>query len=36
MGGDFGVILGRQFLWQMRLLYDGPSGSVTMQRVSPN
>ena len=36
MGGDFGVILGRHFLWQMRMLYDGPSGSVTMQRVSPN
>ena len=36
LGGEFGVILGRQFLLQMRMLYDGPSGSVTMQRVSPN
>ena len=36
MGGDFGVILGRHFLRQMRMLYDGPSGSVTMQRISRN
>lgn len=36
MGGNFGVILGRQFLWRMRMFYEGQSGSVTMQHVSPN
>ena len=33
MGGNFGVILGRHFLWRMRMFYDGPSGSVTMEHI---
>lgn len=33
MGGNFGVILGRHFLWQMRMFYDGPSGGVTLEHI---